>query len=83
MSIEAVFHMNTGNGDSSYASNSHLQGTGLQRSLPVLQEAINRIAKDLNGFPWCFKIADLGCSSGPNTLSVVTNILDIVHDICS
>ncbi|KAJ0678351.1 putative salicylate carboxymethyltransferase [Helianthus annuus] len=83
MSIEAVFHMNTGNGDSSYASNSHLQGTGLQRSLPVLQEAINRIAKDLNGFPRCFKIADLGCSSGPNTLFVVTSILDIVHDVCS
>ncbi|MFS7995186.1 putative salicylate carboxymethyltransferase [Helianthus anomalus] len=71
MSIEAVFHMNTANGDSSYASNSHLQ-----------VQAINRIAKDLKSFSRCFKIADLGCSSGPNTLFVVTNILDIVHDMC-
>ncbi|KAI7748634.1 hypothetical protein M8C21_012434, partial [Ambrosia artemisiifolia] len=58
-------------------------GTGLQRSLPVLHEAISRLANDLNGFPRCFKIADLGCSSGPNTLFLVANIIDKVHDICS
>ncbi|KAI3693863.1 hypothetical protein L1987_76818 [Smallanthus sonchifolius] len=64
--------MNTGNGESSYASNSYLQETGLRRSFPVLSEAINGIANDFNGFPRSFKIADLGCSSGPNTLSLPT-----------
>ncbi|KAJ0736859.1 putative caffeine synthase [Helianthus annuus] len=83
MLTEKVLHMNTGNGDSSYASNSCLQGTGLQRSFPVLNDAINKIANDLNGFPRSFKIADLGCSSGPNTLFLVANIIDMVHDICS
>jgi len=29
----------------------------------------------------CWKIADLGCSSGPNTLLVVSNILNIIHKI--
>lgn len=33
-------------------------------------------------FPECFKIADLGCSSGPNTLLVVSNVIDAVHDLC-
>ncbi|KAK9076496.1 hypothetical protein SSX86_004830 [Deinandra increscens subsp. villosa] len=83
MLTEKVLHMNTGIGESSYATNSHLQGTGVKRSLPVLNEAINRIAKDLNGFLGCFKIADLGCSSGPNTLFLVTKIIERVHNICS
>ncbi|KAI3693861.1 hypothetical protein L1987_76816 [Smallanthus sonchifolius] len=82
MSAQNVLHMNTGNGESSYASNSSYQKTGVERSLLVLNEAINGIANQLNGFPRCFKIADLGCSSGPNTLFVVTNIIDKVHDAC-
>ncbi|XP_076928888.1 benzoate carboxyl methyltransferase-like [Bidens hawaiensis] len=83
MTTKKVHHMNTGNGESSYARNSYLQGTGFQRSLPVLHEAINGIASNLNGFPKCLNIADLGCPSGPNTLFFVTNIIDSVHVICS
>ncbi|KAI3693860.1 hypothetical protein L1987_76815 [Smallanthus sonchifolius] len=83
MSAQNVLHMNTGNDESSYASNSSFQKIGSERSLLVLKEAINRIANDLNGFPRCFRIADLGCSSGPNTLFVVNNIIDRVHDACS
>ncbi|KAI3693859.1 hypothetical protein L1987_76814 [Smallanthus sonchifolius] len=83
MLAQNVLHMNTGNGESSYATNSSFQKTGLERSLLVLKEAINRISNDLNGFPWCFKIADLGCSSRSNTLFVITNIIDRVHDACS
>ncbi|CAJ2672267.1 unnamed protein product [Trifolium pratense] len=36
--------------------------------------------KTFNGF---WKIADLGCSSGPNTLMVVSNIMNIVNKISS
>ncbi|GJU45829.1 benzoate carboxyl methyltransferase-like protein, partial [Tanacetum coccineum] len=35
-----------------------------------------------NSLVQCFKIADLGCSSGPNTLLSATNIIDIVHEEC-
>ncbi|KAM7469806.1 hypothetical protein LguiA_007989 [Lonicera macranthoides] len=30
----------------------------------------------------CYKIADLGCSSGPNSLLVISNIIDIIHFLC-
>ena len=32
-----------------------------------------------NNFPDSLGIADLGCSSGPNTLTVICDIIDIVH----
>lgn len=32
--------------------------------------------------PTCFKVADLGCSSGPNTLLVISEIIDTIHEIC-
>lgn len=36
----------------------------------------------IDKFPQCLKIADLGCSSGPNTLLVITNIIDNAHAVC-
>lgn len=32
--------------------------------------------------PTCFKVADLGCSSGPNTLLVISEIIDTIQGIC-
>ncbi|KAJ6854763.1 hypothetical protein NC651_039656 [Populus alba x Populus x berolinensis] len=32
--------------------------------------------------PTCFKLADLGCSSGPNTLLFVSEIMDVVYELC-
>ncbi|XP_059654289.1 probable methyltransferase TCM_000331 [Cornus florida] len=33
-------------------------------------------------FPKCFKIAGLGCSSGPNTLLAISQIIDTIHGLC-
>ena len=33
-------------------------------------------------FPECLRIADFGCSSGPNTLSVVYEIIDTIDATC-
>ena len=57
------------------------QETAIRNVEPTLKEAVNSIAK-LDGFPHCFNIADLGCSSGTNTLLVASNIMDEVHKVC-
>ncbi|KAM0002683.1 putative methyltransferase [Helianthus debilis subsp. tardiflorus] len=76
-----VQHMNDGNGDSSYASNSFLQEHAIRRALPFLKHAIKDMANHDAFFKNdCFMIADLGCSSGMNTLLVASNIINTVHE---
>ncbi|KAJ0848664.1 putative methyltransferase [Helianthus annuus] len=78
-----VQHMNDGNGDSSYASNSFLQEHAIRRALPFLKHAIKDMANhDVFFKNDCFMIADLGCSSGMNTLLVASNIINILHEVC-
>lgn len=77
MKVEKFLHMNAGDGESSYANNSAIQKSVIMDALPVLEETIKDIYTD--DFPKCFKVADLGCSSGPNTLLVISQIMDIVH----
>ncbi|KAK7394704.1 hypothetical protein VNO78_15239 [Psophocarpus tetragonolobus] len=48
---------------------------------PILEETIRRLYHH-DSFPNCMKVADLGCSVGPNTLLATSNIIDFVHNIC-
>ncbi|KAJ9565444.1 hypothetical protein OSB04_001410 [Centaurea solstitialis] len=82
MEVENILHMNTGNGELSYAQNSLLQEIVIRKSLPVLRHAIKGMANLDIVFDQCFKIADLGCSSGKNTLFVASTIIDIVDEVC-
>nr|XP_043622390.1 benzoate carboxyl methyltransferase-like [Erigeron canadensis] len=84
MVMENILHMNVGNGESSYANNSFLQEIVMQKALPILKHStIKVIANHDTVFgDQCFKIADMGCSSSKNTLLVVSNIIDIVHEVC-
>lgn len=51
------------------------------KSKPVLEASVKKMLK--NGiFPKCFTVADLGCSSGPNTLLSISNVIDMVHNLC-
>ncbi|XWS29269.1 hypothetical protein CRYUN_Cryun24cG0013800 [Craigia yunnanensis] len=72
--------MNEGDKDISYADNSLLQKTVILNTRRVLEDTI----KDLltNVLPNCIKVADFGCSSGPNTLLTISEIVDVVHEIC-
>ncbi|GAY67170.1 hypothetical protein CUMW_254450 [Citrus unshiu] len=71
--------MNGGGGETSYAKNSNIQRTVMSKAWPFLEETI----KDMfsSSFPGCFNVADLGCSSGPNTLLVVSKIIDSIHKL--
>lgn len=46
----------------------------------ILEENLKEVTSNTT-FNGCWKIADLGCSSGPNALMVVSNILNIIDNI--
>ncbi|XP_058092024.1 probable methyltransferase TCM_000336 [Magnolia sinica] len=80
MDVEKVFHMKGGLGETSYARNSSHQKKGLEMVKHITIETI--IDLYLTSTPHTLAIADLGCSSGPNTLSVVEQIVDAVDERC-
>ncbi|XP_073135963.1 probable methyltransferase TCM_000336 [Henckelia pumila] len=75
MDLEKVFHMNGGVGDNSYSKNSSLQKKASDKVKQMMVEAIGRVLV-ATSWPKSMGIADLGCSSGPNTL---LNIKDMVE----
>ncbi|KAI3823332.1 hypothetical protein L1987_04767 [Smallanthus sonchifolius] len=82
MALVDILHMNSGDDDSSYANNSLLQKTVIENATPFLKRTIKGMAKQDVFFDHCFVIADLGCSSGMNTLLVASSIIDTIHEVC-
>ncbi|KAK1373615.1 Salicylate/benzoate carboxyl methyltransferase [Heracleum sosnowskyi] len=80
MDLLNVLHMNAGNGEGSYANSSTVQKYVILKSEKVLQDTIKNFGT--NGFPECFKLADLGCSNGPNTFLFLANALEYVQKAC-
>ncbi|MBA0868818.1 hypothetical protein Goshw_019219 [Gossypium schwendimanii] len=72
-----VLHMNKGNGDTSYAKNSTVQSKIISVGKPIMKEAVLEML--CNNVIESMGIADLGCSSGPNSLSVISEIMDTVE----
>ncbi|XP_019166102.1 PREDICTED: salicylate carboxymethyltransferase-like [Ipomoea nil] len=79
MKVAEVLHMNGGNGDTSYANNSFLQQKVILMTKPITEEAITSLYSSLSN-PKSISIADLGCSSGPNTLLAVSNLVKAVDN---
>ncbi|KAL5697584.1 salicylate carboxymethyltransferase [Ranunculus cassubicifolius] len=74
--MESVLHMTGGQGDTSYAMNSQHQEKVISMAKRIVQETvIDLYSKTL---PTCLTIADLGCSSGPNSLLVISQIMDSI-----
>ncbi|MCD7465282.1 hypothetical protein HAX54_000964 [Datura stramonium] len=73
--------MNGGIGDSSYAKNSLLQQKVILMTKPITDEAISVLYHSLSpGETVC--IADLDCSSGPNTFLPVSQLIQTIHKEC-
>ncbi|KAI3696072.1 hypothetical protein L1987_79081 [Smallanthus sonchifolius] len=85
MALVNILHMKVGDGESSYASNSVVQETGIQtgiqKVIPFLKRSIKGVINN-DVFNDCFTVADLGCASGTNALLVSSNIIDVVHEVC-
>ncbi|KAF5454424.1 hypothetical protein F2P56_024090 [Juglans regia] len=79
MEVMKVLHMNGGMGDSSYANNSLVQQKVITMTKPITENAITQLY--YSTLPKNLVIADLGCSSGPNTLFVVSELIKVVDQL--
>ncbi|KAL0308768.1 UNVERIFIED_CONTAM: Benzoate carboxyl methyltransferase [Sesamum radiatum] len=85
MVVMNVMNMNPGDGATSYANNSGLQKAVISETLPLVDETLKAMFSAANGrfHAKCLKLVDLGCSSGPNTLFIISYILNAIEDLCS
>ncbi|XP_010243763.1 PREDICTED: probable S-adenosylmethionine-dependent methyltransferase At5g37990 isoform X2 [Nelumbo nucifera] len=72
--------MKGGDGPYSYRRNSMIQREGLKRIKPLVYNGIQEMLDlDPSASDHVFRIADLGCSVGPNTYECVENIIEAVE----
>uniref|UniRef100_A0A1J3DPW1 Salicylate/benzoate carboxyl methyltransferase n=1 Tax=Noccaea caerulescens TaxID=107243 RepID=A0A1J3DPW1_NOCCA len=76
-SLVDALSMKGGNGEHSYDSNCHYQRGVFSETEHVVKESIKEMLMNLD-FPGCIKVADLGCSSGRNTLLAMFEIVNTI-----
>ncbi|XP_076893650.1 benzoate carboxyl methyltransferase-like [Bidens hawaiensis] len=81
MPLADILHMNIGDGDSSYANNSLFTKIEIQKAAPFIMRTIRSMANHDVFFDHCFRIADLGCSSGKNTLLIASNVINTIEEV--
>ncbi|XP_077238735.1 3,7-dimethylxanthine N-methyltransferase CkTbS-like [Tasmannia lanceolata] len=82
MDMKDILSMNGGDGENSFAQNSRFTRKVISFTKPILVKAIQDLYCTELSFE-VFSIADLGCSVGPNTMSVITATIEAVEKICS
>ncbi|XP_073034970.1 benzoate carboxyl methyltransferase-like [Primulina eburnea] len=84
MGLNKILHTNAGDGETSYANNSIVQKYGISKTWPILDETLKNML-DTERFEeyCCFKMVDFGCASGPNTLLVLSHLMDTLQDFSS
>ncbi|GLT80047.1 hypothetical protein SLA2020_515100 [Shorea laevis] len=78
MEVFQAFHMRGGVGETSYAQNSFVQLNLIRMTKPIWVQAMTKLINYYSTFPTTLAMADLGCSSGPNTLYVVSELIKVV-----
>ncbi|KAL2244056.1 salicylate carboxymethyltransferase-like [Sesamum indicum] len=85
MEVGRVLHMNGGVGEASYANNSLVQEKVISMTKPITEAAITELMM-CSSMAWrpgkILCMAELGCSSGPNTLIVAMEFVKIVSQLC-
>ncbi|KAJ6343260.1 hypothetical protein OIU76_005072 [Salix suchowensis] len=80
LQLHQVLRMNDGDGDNSYSNNSLFQKKVILKAKPILQEAIVQLCS--KSFPECITMADMGCSSGPNTFLPIWAVMEAIDETC-
>ncbi|GAB4853250.1 hypothetical protein Ancab_040589 [Ancistrocladus abbreviatus] len=80
MEVEQVLHMKEGTGKASYANNSKFQERATAMVKKILEESIQELYSGEQ--PEHLMLADLGCSSGPNALATLAEIIALVDNTC-
>ncbi|KAL4388609.1 hypothetical protein GQ457_09G025240 [Hibiscus cannabinus] len=75
-----VLCMNAADHEISYANHSLFQKTVISKVTPIIEESVTDMFREMS--PTCVKMADLGCSSGPNTFHTISQVIHTIHGIC-
>ncbi|KAL1567917.1 salicylate carboxymethyltransferase-like [Salvia divinorum] len=81
MEVVQVLRMNGGLGETSYANNSLVHRKVILMTKPITEEAITQVYRSVDAIANRFCIAELGCSSGPNSLVVAAELINVVHQL--
>nr|XP_020155196.1 probable jasmonic acid carboxyl methyltransferase 2 [Aegilops tauschii subsp. strangulata] len=80
MASKQMLHMNQGQEETSYARNSSAQSVEQNKMKPLIEAAIlDLCSRSSTMLPTRMVIADLGCSSGPNALTLVSIAVQAIH----
>ncbi|VAH69968.1 unnamed protein product [Triticum turgidum subsp. durum] len=84
MASKQIVHMNHGQGEASYARNSGFQKALQNKMKPLIEAAIADLCSSNNTlFPEKLLVADLGCSTGPNALALVSFAVEAIDNHCA
>ncbi|WCJ40479.1 S-adenosyl-L-methionine-dependent methyltransferases superfamily protein [Euphorbia peplus] len=79
-----ILHMNGGEGENSYYRNSLFQKKMILTAKPILEKSIEELVSEKSlSETECLTMADFGCSSGPNTLLPLLEIIETVDSSCT
>ncbi|KAK8557988.1 hypothetical protein V6N13_050338 [Hibiscus sabdariffa] len=76
-----VLRMNEADHEISYANNSVIQNAAILKVMPIIEESVSEMFSKTA--PTCVKVADLGCSSGPNAFMAISQVIDTIYGICT
>ncbi|XP_044345493.1 anthranilate O-methyltransferase 3-like [Triticum aestivum] len=83
MASNHMVHMNHGDGETSYICPNQLQNAQQNRMKPLIEAAIGDLCGSSGtSFPGKMAITDLGCSSGPNALTLVSTAVEAIMSHC-